>query len=103
MIQILFYFTFVLITKSQNICGESKEKCSWEYNETTTTLTFTGIGQMKTYNRDKIPWKEYNEVTTQIVFNGITYISKYAFYNFNVLVRKKKKHQKKEEDDKADY
>ena len=81
---IIIYFT--LISAEKQSCGKSQNYCEWEYNETTTTLSFTGTGYMKEYQIEDIPWIKYQDEATQIVIDGIKSITSYSFANFSKIV-----------------
>ena len=70
--------------KKFNIIDPIGGKCGanlvWSYNSSTTTLTFTGSGDMYSYAEDKVPWKDYKPYITSIVLpEGLTIIGGQAF------------------------
>ncbi|MBQ7757465.1 leucine-rich repeat domain-containing protein, partial [Anaerotignum sp.] len=77
---------YVIPTSGQ--CGEN---LTWEFDNTTGTLTISGTGPMYTYDEDDeyedySPWLAYKDSITSIVFpDGITEIGYCAFYNHDGL------------------
>ena len=70
--------------KKFNIIDPIGGKCGanlvWSYNSSTTTLTFTGSGDMYSYAEDKVPWKDYKPYITSIVLpEELTIIGGQAF------------------------
>ena len=65
-------------TKTSGTCGEG---VTWSYDETTQTLTFSGVGEMDNGDLgDLVPWEELCEQILYIVIeDGITSICDYAF------------------------
>ncbi|MBO7458909.1 MAG: leucine-rich repeat protein [Paludibacteraceae bacterium] len=62
------------------IGGKCGDNLIWSYNSSTTTLTFTGSGDMYSYAEDKVPWKDYKPYITSIVLpEGLTIIGGQAF------------------------
>ena len=57
-------------------------------NEGEYSLTVSGTGNMKKWTlSSSVPWHSYtrSKITSVTIENGITFISEYAFYNFNAL------------------
>ena len=67
-------------------CGDN---LTWEYNESTYTLTIYGTGEMNGYSSDynkTAPWKSFYETMKTVVINdGVTSIGNYAFYECTEL------------------
>lgn len=62
---------------TSGVCGEN---VAWSFNNSTGTLTISGIGDMLDYHLGSIPWKDYKSSITEIIFDGeITYIGSHAF------------------------
>ncbi len=55
----------------------------YTYDEETSTLTISGMGDMPDYTADTIPWKEYTSAENIIVDGGVEKIGNYAFYGFS--------------------
>ncbi len=65
---------------TSGICGEN---LIWSFDESTGTLSVSGTGAMKNYDKDllKAPWHNYSYyVKTVIISDGVTSIGDYAFY-----------------------
>ena len=74
--------------------GETSGKCgenlTWQYDETTKTLTISGTGEMYSYYETAVtfrkiaPWRENEEIKNYlekvIIEDGVTTIGSYAFY-----------------------
>ncbi len=79
-------------TPTSGTCGEN---ATWEFDETTGTLTISGEGAMYDYyyhfysSKDEVdtrPWASYDDLIEFVVIDdGITYIGEYAFFSFNLL------------------
>lgn len=79
-------------TPTSGTCGKS---ATWEFDETTGTLTISGEGAMYDYyyhfysSKDEVdtrPWASYDDLIEFVVIDdGITHISDYAFFSFNLL------------------
>ena len=79
-------------TPTSGTCGES---ATWEFDETTGTLTISGEGAMYDYyyhfysSKDEVdtrPWASYDDLIEFVVINeGITHIGDYAFSSFDLL------------------
>ena len=77
-----FVFTAMAEETVSGTCGEN---LTWEYDETTGTLTIDGTGSMNDFSTSR-PWKEYEgEIQSVVIGDGVTNIGAYAFYNFDVL------------------
>ena len=67
-------------------CGDN---LTWEYNESTYTLTIYGMGEMNGYSSDynkTAPWKSFYETMKTVLINdGVTSIGNYAFYECTEL------------------
>ena len=75
-------FTVMAEESASGTCGEN---LTWEYDETTGTLTIDGAGSMNDFSTSR-PWKEYEgEIQSVVIGDGVTNIGAYAFYNFDVL------------------
>lgn len=75
-------FTVMAEESASGTCGEN---LTWEYDETTGTLTIDGTGSMNDFSTSR-PWKEYEgEIQSVVIGDGVTNIGAYAFYNFDVL------------------
>ena len=66
-------------------CGDHLK---WAYNESSATLTISGIGEMRNYYYlDDVPWKENREsIQTVILENGVTSIGDRAFDDCNSMI-----------------
>ena len=67
---------------ASNIQTGTTGRCSWKFDEATSTLTISGNGSMGTYNYDNgyyPPWFEKFSPKIVIVDDGVTNISKSAF------------------------
>ena len=79
-------------TPTSGVCGKN---ATWEFDETTSTLTISGEGAMYDYyyhfysSKDEVdtrPWASYDDLIEFVVIDdGITHISDYAFFSFNLL------------------
>ncbi len=62
------------------ITGTCGENLTWEFDESTGTLTISGVGEMSDFTEESIPWKNYKyDIKTVIINNGVTTIGDYAF------------------------
>ena len=91
-------FSALFATKAQaadptsGTCGKN---LTWNYNETTKTLTISGTGMMSNYSCTvetggvtTAPWGPYyNTVKTVVIQNGVTNIGDYAFVGCTELTR----------------
>ncbi len=63
-------------TETSGTCGEN---LAWTYDDTTYTLTISGIGDMYDYDWDS-PWNSFKENIKMVVIeSGVTTIGKFAF------------------------
>ncbi len=79
-------------TPTSGVCGEN---ATWEFDETTSTLTISGEGAMYDHfyhfysskeTVDTRPWAPYDDLIEFVIIeDGITYIGEYAFVKFNLL------------------
>ena len=78
-------------TPTSGTCGEN---ATWEFDETTSTLTISGEGAMYDYYyyrygskvTDTRPWASYDDLIEFVVIDdGITHIGEYAFLSFTLL------------------
>lgn len=69
----------LLSTTNENKCGDN---LYWLYDETTFTLTITGLGDMTNYGSGSFPWSSYaSEIKRLVLPEGLTTIANYAFAN----------------------
>ena len=77
----VFYCLFIhCVNGENNICGATKEDCSWNLNNG--VLTITGSGEMSNWWFDSvdIPWySRRNEITEVVIEEGITKLGLFAF------------------------
>lgn len=65
------------------VCGDD---LTWNYNETTKTLTISGSGEMYSYENTVTPWEPFESKITTIYFErGISSIGDYSFSNCSSL------------------
>ena len=68
------------VNSNTGYCGadETGENITWSYDQSTRSLIFSGIGEMKDYeNKEKVPWSEYIGYYNSIIIGeGITKIGK---------------------------
>ena len=71
---------------SDGASGSCGNGVTWDYDETTKTLTISGTGAMPDYEKpDDAPWCGYrNECTAIVIENGVTAIGTYAFREFAI-------------------
>ena len=64
-------------------CGEN---VTWEYDETTKTLTISGTGDMEDLEGSPMPWGSYlPDIECVNIENGVTSIAGWAFYGCSSL------------------
>ncbi len=71
--------------ETSGTCGDS---LTWNYDESTKTLTISGTGAMTDYDGDsnKAPWSSFSSIIEKIVVNsGVTTIGAYAFCYYRNL------------------
>lgn len=72
----------IVASAATGTCGEG---VSWDFNETTGTLTISGTGKMDDYTGGYggyAPWHDYkNNITKIVVEDGVTSVGDYAFYS----------------------
>lgn len=61
----------------------AKAVSNYTYDEKTSTLTVSGMGDMPDYTIDTIPWKAYASAENIVVDGGVEKIGNYAFYGFS--------------------
>jgi hypothetical protein len=72
-------------TKAESIASDAISgttgDCSWDYDDSTGTLTISGNGNMDDYNfGDETPWYEFNsDIMSVVITNGVTNIGNSAF------------------------
>ena len=65
--------------------GQCGDNLTWEYDDSTYTLTIRGSGHMWNFRGER-PWRSYQSSIESIVFDGnITSITEYAFCDFTSL------------------
>ena len=72
---------------AQPLSGELSETISWSYDADTTTLTFSGSGDL-TFNQEDAPWVTSSEVgnfTAVVIEDGIESISQRLFKDCTLL------------------
>ena len=94
---ILMAISIIPITASAETptSGKCGDNLTWEFDESTNTLTISGIGEMYHYDcyfnasndeKDDRPWRSYTSKIKNIIINvGVTTISEKAFHNFRYL------------------
>ena len=85
---IMIFSLMSLNVSAEKSSGECGENLTWIYDETTKTLTISGIGDMYDYNLGPYdaPWKNYKEITTTLLIqDGVTSIGEHAFSGFGDL------------------
>ncbi len=94
---ILMVMSIIPITASAETptSGKCGDNLTWEFDESTNTLTISGIGEMYHYDcyfnasndeKDDRPWRSYTSKIKNIIINeGVTTISEKAFHNFRYL------------------
>jgi len=94
---ILMAISIIPITASAETptSGKCGDNLTWEFDESTNTLTISGIGEMYRYDcyfnasndeKDDRPWRSYTSKIKNIIINeGVTTISEKAFYNYRYL------------------
>ena len=66
--------------------GGTDGNITWNYNESTKTLTISGTGDMPDYYNNSAPWSSFkNEIEEVVIQNGVTSISEDAFYSCSAL------------------
>ncbi len=70
-----------LTVSAETYNGTCGENLTWEFNDTTGTLTISGTGDMTEWNSAySVPWNEYRfDTITVIISEGVTNISYFAF------------------------
>ena len=61
------------------VTGTCGENLTWEFDESTGTLTISGTGKMNDYDDEDAPWKSL-AVTEAVIEDGVTSIGNSAFY-----------------------
>ena len=80
-------FSALFATKAQAAAptsGTCGENLTWNYDESTKTLTISGTGKMENYSLTipTAPWKQFNsEMKVVVIEIGVTSIGAYAFFN----------------------
>jgi len=77
-------------TRANGTCGDN---LTWEFNESTNTLTISGTGEMTNYEYDNYnyyivntPWYGFREsIYTLVLPDGLTSIGNYAFFDCEKL------------------
>ena len=73
--------SIVPITASAATSGTCGENLTWEFDESTGTLTISGAGEMYDYSYYNRPWESYKDSIEKVIINnGVTAIGNYAFY-----------------------
>lgn len=68
---------------TEGTCGE---KVTWKLAGG--TLTISGVGEMKDYAHDTVPWKDSRDAITRVVVeSGVTTVGNYAFYGCKNLTQ----------------
>ena len=65
------------------VCGNTEDKTTWEFDETTGILTIGGTGPMKDYSQITYhtpPWM-WSTVTSAVIGEGVTHIGDISFYD----------------------
>lgn len=83
---------FIAITTAMSLLSASAE-VTYEYDESTKTLTFSGEGEMNVYSTDifgdtyiKPEWSDLKDEVEHVIINeGVTDIGKHAFLSFSKL------------------
>ncbi|MBR3621685.1 MAG: leucine-rich repeat domain-containing protein, partial [Clostridia bacterium] len=68
--------------KAKAADGTCGENLTWEYDESTQTLTISGTGAMEdVVSSNNVPWSSYfSDIKEVIINSGVTNIGNYAFY-----------------------
>ena len=67
---------------AEAVTGTCGENLTWEFDNSTGTLTVSGTGAMSNFTSGNCPWKSYvNEIKKVCIANGVTTIGNYAFMN----------------------
>ena len=81
-----FLILLLPMVASADDSGKCGEGVTWNYNESTQTLTISGNGMMTEYDyminpAERAPWYNYNaDIRQLIIEDGVTNIGKGAFY-----------------------
>lgn len=78
---LLLILAILPITTMADDNGSCGDNVTYNYVESTQTLTISGTGQMKAYNSYNQPWFDYREnIQHLIIADGVTTIGNHAFY-----------------------
>ena len=78
------FMHIVALIDETGSCGDS---LTWNFVESTNTMTISGTGAMEYYSSfDEIPWKKYRTLIKEVtVTDGVTSIGQWAFYGCTAL------------------
>ena len=80
------WLDFSIMSKAAETSGTCGDNLTWNFDESTSTLTISGTGIMYDYGKYNRPWEDYEDIIKNVVFdNEVTSIGKYAFYSFKVF------------------
>ena len=81
---LLFFLLLLPLVASADDCGSCGDGVTYNYSESTHTLTISktgeGTGKMNDYGYDNLPWSSYrDEIMKVVIESGVTSIGSFAF------------------------